>query len=487
MLATMWSAPEASAIWDELVQERKRELNRTTESGFSRIEDYAASQLAITKELLSEWDASARAWLRAAKESPVVKARQIKLMLILKNIQIPVGHRPDVYYSVIEAWKLALATMEKILCGGSYSVRDGAVLVALSAWHLYPDLVITGWEEQNLVHNDDLVPEGVQVTVGLRGDNVTGSDGVYWSLSLRYLRYYGAPVMKSRSVGSDLDRWTFSDYMLVIAGAVLGHWNIGKAEIDDGLDFLCLLSSTIETLSSRSIQVTDQHNCFKPLVAAVHRYRSSKCAEQKECKKLLFLGWRNFNNILGQSEANFKFKAANIPRILVEQRDHIGFVRSQIAEHFPHNGNQFVIYCNLVDRFKDANFDRESNSCLCSAAPVGESERNCRWVGASSRVCRDEMDGDQVLLLSESGVHYGTERTRESFPSSFTWTAAPAEFGGRKGVLLQTQHLKSVPSSQISVAPDGKLATRRRTRRAFFKFHSQKPTNHILVSENTSR
>ena len=141
---------------------------------------------------MADWDASARAWLRAADEAK--KLSQEQLILIIQNLTTPVNKDMDVYASVMQAWKTAMITMDKLAEGSSQSVLNGAVLLELSAWYLYPDLVL-GNVNVNTRQNDSLInPSGI-VTLGLQGIEPENSHGVYWSLPLAHVRYYGDPVV----------------------------------------------------------------------------------------------------------------------------------------------------------------------------------------------------------------------------------------------------------------------------------------------------
>jgi hypothetical protein len=406
------------------VAERQRQLISTADPQYSRIEDLAAAHLAISKEQLASWDASARAWLRAAQESPMVKTRQTKLMLILKNLGIPVSNRPDVYNSVIEAWKLALETMEKILNGGSYSVRDGAVLVALSAWHLYPDLVILGRETQELVQKDDLVPKGSLITIGLSGDKPETSNGVYWPLSLKHLRYYGGPVLKSRSVESDSGRWTFSDFMVVVLGAVLGNWKLAKYELDDGIEFLCILDSATERLSSEQVLPSSGHTWIKPLTAAINRYRNSRDSERFECRNLLYLGWRRSTEMLGESVANFEFDSLRFAELLVEEEDKIEFFRAQVTKLYSNIADHFIIRCRRSS--PSVSSPEKGSVFVCSAGPLGAERVHCRWTEFPEE---GGMDGERVLPLDLRDITH-VEDTTKRFPV-MEWSNAPSELGGQ--------------------------------------------------------
>lgn len=65
LLARMWTGPEATSTWVELVKERKQAIASEFEDGgsvpFSMAT--AAAQADMPRSQLVEWDASARAWL----------------------------------------------------------------------------------------------------------------------------------------------------------------------------------------------------------------------------------------------------------------------------------------------------------------------------------------------------------------------------------------------------------------------------------------
>lgn len=81
-------------------------------------------------------------------------------MLILDNIIIPVSQRLELYSNVYQAWKADLVIMERIIGGEPLSIQEGAVLGALSAWHLYPDIVILGKRTKEVRLQDELIEPG---------------------------------------------------------------------------------------------------------------------------------------------------------------------------------------------------------------------------------------------------------------------------------------------------------------------------------------
>jgi len=123
---SLWAAATSgsSAIAVEITERRKQEVNNDIEqNNVSDITTLAAAQQELTRSQISEWDASARAWLRVADAR---KCRQQKqLMLILENIQSPVNKKTDTYSSVISAWTNALIQMEGLINGVSQEAQGG--------------------------------------------------------------------------------------------------------------------------------------------------------------------------------------------------------------------------------------------------------------------------------------------------------------------------------------------------------------------------
>jgi hypothetical protein len=122
------------------VERRKRQIDKTFEQDRANIALLFASQCVLAREQLSEWDNSARAWLRRADE--VKKKQQVQLTLICSNLDIPVSIKADTFENVIEGWKSALIGMENLLAGQSQRVQDGGILLALASWHLYPNMIV---------------------------------------------------------------------------------------------------------------------------------------------------------------------------------------------------------------------------------------------------------------------------------------------------------------------------------------------------------
>ena len=145
MLARTFNIEEATSIWAELVEEQKKFLRSSLGESLYP-EGNGWTQQVIVQEIsrrdLSQWDASARAWLQSADQAKILPHKQMQI--IINDIAIPVNNEPTVYRSVTAAWKGALIAVDNLLQGVPRKIQDGAALLAISAWHLYPDMVVYG-------------------------------------------------------------------------------------------------------------------------------------------------------------------------------------------------------------------------------------------------------------------------------------------------------------------------------------------------------
>ena len=253
MLARIWPAAEATSIWVEVVACRRREIEINCTGAEAK--DYVllqAAQQDLTRSNLADWDASARAWLRTADEAK--QREQTQLMLIINNLDVPIGNNMSVYHSVIESSKIALVTMEDIIKGMPQRVQNGAFLLGLSAWHLYPDMVVHGSVTKNIQQRDQVVPTGSIITLGL--ESVAGAEmGVCWSLPLAHLRFYGDPVQSSRSTGHDASRISAEQLIYVVLGVLLRNWVTTSSTIPLALRRLSKMHRCIQ----RAAQIEGGH------------------------------------------------------------------------------------------------------------------------------------------------------------------------------------------------------------------------------------
>jgi hypothetical protein len=228
MLSRIFSSEQATSVWVELVEHRIKELKQQHGQQYGHPLSATAMQ-DISRAHLRNWDASARSWVQTADEVKVLQGKQ--LMLFAKNIDTQVDDKTTVYESVISAWKNAMIAMENLLKGMPQMVQGGAVLLGLSAWHIYPDMVVLKNESTVETKFDDiLVPKGGLMTIPTKHISTEDGEGVRWSLSLAHLRFYGEPVKISRSSGAELSRITFDQLALVILDAIARGWGFDEVE-----------------------------------------------------------------------------------------------------------------------------------------------------------------------------------------------------------------------------------------------------------------
>ena len=139
--ARIWTAAEATSIWSEIVDERKRQLQSPENESIFSYASVLAGQVILTRDQLAEWDNSARAWLRNADKAK--NLQQTQVILILNNLSLAVSSKPSTYESVVSAWVTALRGMEHLLSGVSQNAQEGGLLLALTCWHLYPNIIVS--------------------------------------------------------------------------------------------------------------------------------------------------------------------------------------------------------------------------------------------------------------------------------------------------------------------------------------------------------
>ncbi|KAF4447046.1 hypothetical protein F53441_9345 [Fusarium austroafricanum] len=246
MLAELWEAPEATSIWVELVAERRKDIAQRLEQGEALHFGLASAavQQEITRDQLAAWDASARAWIQTGRS--VMKKNDTQLKLILQNVCFAINPSEAPFVSVIDAWKLALETTEKLILGIPQEAQNGAAVLGLSAWHIYPDIHVYGDKNVQVTMNDELVADGGTLTLASRPSHRNDQQGVYWSLCLSHLKFYGPPVKRKQTMNKDPRRISFDNLLQAAVGALLSRWKIPSSNLTDDME---LLITTLDTIS----------------------------------------------------------------------------------------------------------------------------------------------------------------------------------------------------------------------------------------------
>ncbi|KAL8651005.1 MAG: hypothetical protein Q9226_004902 [Calogaya cf. arnoldii] len=302
-------APEATSIWVEIVKRRKEEvIAEFDETDIAHLATFNAAQQHLPRAQIAEWDDSARAWLRVADGVKIKQQKQ--LMLILDNIQVSINEVTDTYESVMEAWSNALTQMEALVQGISQQARNGDILLALSSWHLYPNLTVVTPSMAHVRQDDPVFGSGGVLTIGLQAPTIV-EKGVHWSLPLAYLRHYGAPVESARSIRSGLrSRLSLQELLQATLGSLLQSWG---AAGQDTLRSLRWLSSMYHLLregtklgnqsASLLIGGAAEHSWLALLSEAASLYMVSEGLERQHNNKLISLGRKHGKTFLGTPSA----------------------------------------------------------------------------------------------------------------------------------------------------------------------------------------
>ena len=110
-----------------------------------------------------------------------------------------------------------------MISGVPQRAQNGAILLALSAWHLYPDLDSLSSAHPITIQGDPLIGALGVLTIGLE-DSSLSDDPVAWSLPLAYMRYYGEPKLITGIAGHSNTRIPMELFAYIVLGTVISPW-----------------------------------------------------------------------------------------------------------------------------------------------------------------------------------------------------------------------------------------------------------------------
>lgn len=186
--------------------------------------------------------------------------------------------------------------MESLIKGAPHHISNGAILLALSAWHLYPDMFFAG-TNQHISQSDPLVSQGGLMSIGLTNKTEDGK-GVFWSLPLTQARYYGEPITATRHAGVGESQVQFEDFTLVAIGSALGSWQQPVLNVDDALELIKHISNAAvaahkKAAAFRNWSGHDWAEWLSLFTAAIDRYTQSTGVEKQNLTRLIRFGQRN--------------------------------------------------------------------------------------------------------------------------------------------------------------------------------------------------
>ena len=413
MLSRLWTGPEATSIWVELIKERKKRIASQFENGeyvhFSTIT--AATQLDMPRSQLAHWDASARAWLRTADS--IKMKQQKRLQSIIDKVSISVNPGSEVLSSVLTAWISALESMEKLISGMPQAVNHGPTLLALGSWYLYPDILILGKDTADVRFNDLLVAPGGTLTVGLAKPGDDEHHGIYWSLSLAHLRYYGHPVETKQHLNYDSARINFSQLCQATFGCLLGYWEIPNNSLVIVAKLFVAIEDAFEKESQKSLSTPgapqpqqeyfqDSSHWLHFMADAARVFTEDGNEEQATAKKLVYKGIRqSFHFVAGPVSSWPLFRLAEMRILLRKLRGteaRIKYLRYAAKSYFRTKDSLIIQYYTTVGKSR-----QETNSTLTAQYATAFPRHH-----KSSKRKHLEQDGSEIsrhqrwFLRSES-------------------------------------------------------------------------------------
>lgn len=444
MLARIWSTSEAIGIWEQILAARKRELLELSESGAIHLQSLAAAELSLSREQLADWDASARAWLRAA--DAVEKIRQKQLILIVENLNIPVNRNMDVYASVMHAWKTAMITMDKLVGGMGHSVQDGSVLLGLSSWHLYPDMLILGNVNAETKQDDNLIAPGGIVTIGLQGVDRHQDRGVYWSLPLAHVRFYGDPVKAEGSITLDSSRVSIDQLLMVALGSVLATWPIRGSTLEDSLQLISLMWRCSAKEIAKCPDVSNkaeflEFSWLKVLSDSSIQYLTSNDSDQSSLRRLINLGQRRAHLFsLSKTKDIFGLTGAALVRMIKDYEKKVLFLRKLAAKYKSENDSLVIRICRASTKDSQQNF-RNAQMDFATAVPeeirgLSQTEKQYRH----KRWTENTRAPSEFSIYTEDLIQYNKESI-EALQNLewFSWDDPPQFF--RNVPLTEPDHV----------------------------------------------
>lgn len=423
MLARAWDAKEATAIWVELVHERKRQVQAQFEK-HSIVNPYThmAAMQDSNRPDLARWDASARSWLRRADQCTVFQHTQFKL--VIDNIRLPFLDSGTTFDKVTQAWIRSMEVLETLLGNEPQVAFDRSVLLAISSWHLYPNLLVFQEEATNVAFSDDLFPALGVLSLGFeyhaRSRDVRNGKAqdsglgmaTRWSLALSHLRYYGSPV-QVRSDENQRERATIDEIWLTCLGAILRQWDVSISNLEASVQWFQKIGDLLHPVEESEKTVL---SWLSELCRAASTISSQDDTKRQDRMRFVKFGWRKDTQLLGyQKVLRPPFFGLCNPDVLgslsKKEGTEIGFEFSRrIAQRLKLSPEDAIICRSKDDKDRNEAYEWATISPVQtgldgpSQVDEGDSKmlRNARWIYAEDREDRiiqsDELSQRQTSI-----------------------------------------------------------------------------------------
>ena len=201
--------------------------------------------------------------------------------------------------------------MEGLLTGIPYMIRDGSLLLGISAWHIYPDLYVLSTTHKKVCFHDAVVKSGGLATVGMNADSSERNPGIEWSLPLACMRSYGDSIVIRHLLENSSFRLTMEEVILVALGSLMSRWKVTHGDLQKVVEMVILLCDAIDFFlrttnlcHEETKTMRRKFECLSLLRKPAKRIvESSNRSEAEDLWKLIRFGLRRCRVFLAEDQA----------------------------------------------------------------------------------------------------------------------------------------------------------------------------------------
>lgn len=437
---------KTTSAWVELIAEQKKQLKSLAQGSSFSLPDFAATNAAeqdFSREELQNWDASARSWLRSADIA--MRVRHKELELILNHTHLPIAPGATLFTGVTKAWTQAMRGLDLVLAGSPQSITDGAILLAISSWHIYPNLLVCGPTFTKVVNTTDPLTESAGlVTVGISNEQSSNcNSGIYWSLSLSHYRHYGRPVKMETQRDDRLD---FKDFQVAVLGSLFRLWKVPRRDPMPASRWILALEDCLR--KHDSLEPGTSLHWVQFLGCAARRLVSSQGQDLKTAQLLFDYGYRRGRKFLDPKEGigcmpwfglrcpqvinSFAHKSALSGGIeylrQIAEATELGTDQSMVSVIWtsdPKSGLEHHVYATAIptNAEESLHLQHRPDTSFLRQAKDDYDEENVGLEDFASRVAGEETDSERNRLKTARksyrhfrwlGLRTGTEISRPS-------------------------------------------------------------------------
>lgn len=367
-------------------------------------------------------------WLRAADK--VYPFQQEQLRLLIHNLDKSLTTTNDIYSQIIEVWCNCLTFMDEVVSGKSVNAGKPEFYLALSSWHLYPNLAIEGKETSFVYWNDKiaweeaLIPEGTLVTLGIRSLAPRRGNGLTWTMPLSHVQYYGRPKLMSSELSMATSYTTFDRMLAVALGSFISHWGEKAVDLEEVCEFWLALTEVCEHEENRTTKYRN-HGDDVPLVWL---QTLSKCSKdflegtedyKRDFKRYVDLGrgpLRSFMSETTRINPFFGLQRLNVLLRFFDAEEQVSLLRS--LDFYSDLGHDlslgFIVYRHKTEYGQSGEALVIASVRPCAKLDTGTDEPvHRRWLFTAEELQYDPIRGARIDRLAHQRLLDVSKSTNE--------------------------------------------------------------------------